>query len=147
MNKALGNILFTGLMFLLFTFAWIEALTFTRLAQFFPLYISLAGSTLSLVYFLKTLVEYKKETTAEERAEHILILRPLRYIAWVIGYLLLIYVFGFLISTAVFLFVFLIYESRMKVMGSLLSMAITLVVVTYLSAAINIEWPVSLLGL
>ena len=99
------------------------------------------------MYLLKTLIDYRKETSAEERAEYIQILKPLRYIAWVLAYLLLIYVFGFIIATAVFLFVFLIYESRMKVMQSLLSMAITLVVVTYLSAAINIEWPASLLGL
>ncbi|WP_462420280.1 tripartite tricarboxylate transporter TctB family protein [Salinicoccus sp. Marseille-QA3877] len=147
MNKALANILFTGFIFLLFTVAWVEATTFSRLAQFFPLYISMAGSILSLVYLIKTIIDYRKETTAEERGEHVLILMPFRYIGWVIGYLIMMYIFGFLISTSIFLFVFLIFESKMKVIESMVSVAIVLVVVSYLSAAINIAWPSSLLGL
>lgn len=147
MNKALANILFTGFIFLLFTFAWVEAMTFSRLAQFFPLYISIAGSILSLVYLIKTIIDYRKETSSEERKEHVLILMPFRYIGWVIGYLIMMYIFGFLISTSVFLLVFLIFESKMKVIESMISVAIVLVVVSYLSAAINIAWPSSLIGL
>lgn len=147
MNKALANILFTGFIFLLFTFAWVEAMTFSRLAQFFPLYISMAGSILSLAYLIKTIIDYRKETSSEERKEHVLILMPFRYIGWVIGYLIMMYIFGFLISTSVFLLVFLIFESKMKVIESMISVAIVLVVVSYLSAAINIAWPSSLIGL
>lgn len=147
MNKALANILFTAFIFLLFTFAWVEATTFSRLAQFFPLYISIAGSIVSLVYLIKTIIDYRKETTAEERHEHVLILLPFRYIGWVIGYLIMMYIFGFLISTSIFLFVFLIFESKMKIIESMVSVAIVLFVVSYLSAAINIAWPSSLLGL
>lgn len=147
MNKALANILFTGFIFLLFTFAWVEATTFSRLAQFFPLYISMAGSIISFVYLIKTIIDYGKETTAEERQEHVLIMMPFRYIGWVVGYLVMMYIFGFLISTSIFLFVFLMFESKMKVIESMVSVAIVLVVVSYLSAAINIAWPSSLLGL
>lgn len=146
MNKSLANIIFTGFIFALFTLAALEALTFSRLAQFFPLYISVAGSILSLLYLIKVIKEHIKITSPEERYEQIAILKPLRYIAWIIGYLLMIYVFGILIATAVFLFVFLILESKLKVLTSVLSTAVMLVIITYLSEAINIAWPTNLLG-
>lgn len=146
MNKSLANIIFTAFIFILFTAAALESLTFSRLAQFFPLYISIAGSVLSLIYLIKIIIEHVKQSSPEERHEQLQILKPLRYIGWILGYLLLIYVFGMLIATAVFLFVFLILESKMKVLSSVLSVAVMLVLITYLSAAINIAWPSSLLG-
>lgn len=146
MNKNIANIFFTAFIFALFALAALEALTFSRLAQFFPLYISGAGAILSLIYLIKIIIEHIKGTSPEDRHEQLEILKPLRYIAWIIGYLLMIYVFGMLIATAVFLFIFLIAESKMKVLSSVLSVAVMLVLITYLSAAINIAWPSSLLG-
>lgn len=147
MNKSIANIIFTAFIFILFTYATIEALTFSRLAQFFPLYISGAGAVLSFLFLIKVIIDHIKNADPEERAERILILKPLKYIGWILAYLLLIYVFGMLIATTVFLFVFLIFESKMKVLPSVLAVGVMLVLITYLSAAINIAWPTSLLGL
>lgn len=49
MNKDVLNLSFSAFLFLLFTLAMVEALTFSKLAQFFPLYISIAGSALTLI--------------------------------------------------------------------------------------------------
>lgn len=146
MSKSIANIIFTLFIFLLFTFAAIESLTFSRLAQFFPLYISIAGSAVSLIYLIKIIIDYRKENS-EEGNEAILIIKPIRYIGWIIGYLLMIYVFGMILATGIFLFIFLIYESRMKVLESALSVAVVIVAISYLSSAINIAWPGSLLGI
>src|SRR5699024_11221786 len=116
MNKSLANILFTAFIFILFTAAAFEALTFSRLAQFFPLYISIAGSVLALIYLIKIIIAHIKETSPEERYEQLQILKPFRYIEWVLAYLLLMYVYGMFIASTVFLFVFLICESNITIL-------------------------------
>lgn len=147
MNKNIANIIFTTFIFILFTAAAIDALTFSRLAQFFPLYISAAGAILSFIYLIKIIIEHIKHTSPDDRNERLLIVKPLKYIAWIIGYLMLIYIVGMLIATGIFLFIFLILESKMKVLSSILAVSVMLVLITYLSAAIDIAWPTSLLGL
>jgi len=146
MKKDTLNLLFSTFLFLMFTLAIFEALTFSRLAQFFPLYISIAGSVLTLIYLIKQLFELYKQKEKEGEATKLPILKPLRYIAWIIGYLLLIYIGGLMLATAIFLMVFLIFESKMTFLQTSISVVVVLVGVSALSSALNIYWPTNILG-
>jgi len=147
MSKDIANIIFSAFLFLLFTLAMVEALTFSQLAQFFPLYISIAGSALSLIYLITQLITFYKQKAAQGEQIKLPILKPLRYIGWVLGYLLLIYIGGLLLATAIFLFIFLIFESKMTFLQTSISVIVVLVGVSVLSSALNIYWPTNILGL
>lgn len=147
MSKDILNLTFSAFLFILFTLSMIEALTFSKLAQFFPLYISIAGSVLTLIYLITQLIDLYKQKTADGQKVEIPILKPLRYIGWILGYLLLIYIAGMLIATALFLLVFLKVESNLTLLQTIISVTIILVGILIISPALNIYWPTNLLGL
>lgn len=60
MNKDILNIIFTLFLCIVFGSAAILALGFSRLAQFFPLYVSVAGTILSIIYLIVLLIHYNK---------------------------------------------------------------------------------------
>lgn len=147
MNKDVLNLSFSAFLFLLFTLAMVEALTFSKLAQFFPLYISIAGSALTLIYLITELIAfYKRKARGGEQIKFSL-LHPLRYIGWVLIYLALIYTGGLLLATALFLAVFLIVESKLTYLQTGISVIVVLVGISVISSALNIYWPSNLLGL
>lgn len=146
MNKNLLDLVFTGFLFVIFSLAAVGALEFSRLAQFFPLYVSVAGAVFSGIYLLKQLIQFLRTRTEEER-EIISFTKPLRYIAWFLGYIGLIYVSGLLVATAVFLFTFLIVESKMTVLKTSLSVVAVLGLVSIVSSLLGIYWPQNILGL
>lgn len=103
MNKDILNIIFTLFLCIVFGSAAILALGFSRLAQFFPLYVSVAGTILSIIYLIVLLIHYNKNRTEHERISFI---KPLRYIGWIVGYIGVIYVFGMFIATSLFILSF-----------------------------------------
>ncbi|WP_194165518.1 tripartite tricarboxylate transporter TctB family protein [Oceanobacillus sp. CFH 90083] len=147
MNKDYLNLIFSGFLFILFTLAWIEALTFSKLGQFFPLYISIAGSILTFIYLLNQLLIIYKQKKREGNEIKIPLWQPLKYIGWILGYLLLIYIGGLMAATAIFLILFLIFESKMKFVSAGISVICVLIAVSLLSSALDIYWPTNLLGL
>ena len=145
MKKETMELLFTTFLFILFTIAMFDAMTFSKLARFFPLYISVAGTALSLIYLIRqivTIIRNKGITGTEVFS----FARPLRYIGWILAYLLLIYITGLLPATAIFLFSFLILESGMTLIRSGISVIVVLVAISSLSSALGIYWPSNLLG-
>ncbi|MBR3120291.1 MULTISPECIES: hypothetical protein [Oceanobacillus] len=147
MNKDYLNLIFSGFLFILFTLAIIEALTFSKLAQFFPLYISIAGSVLTLIYLITEVYKLYKQKVKEGEQIKISLLAPLRYIGWILGYLVLIYIGGLMLATAIFLILFLILESRMNFIHTGISIIAVLIGISLLSSALDIYWPTNLLGL
>lgn len=147
MNKDILNLIFSAFLFILFIFTTIEALTFTRLAQFFPLYISIAGAFLTLIYLVTKIIAYRKQQTEGRSTQTVPVLKPLRYIGWILGYLVLIYIGGLLLATAVFLFIFLFFESKMTLIKTSVSVVAVLVGISFLSSALDIYWPTNLFGL
>lgn len=146
MSKDVLNLTFSGFLFLLFTLATIEALTFSKLAQFFPLYISVAGSVLTLIYLIIELIVFFRMRSAEGQQIKISLTKPLRYIGWILIYLVLIYIGGLLLATGIFLSIFLIVESKLTYIQTGISVIVVLVGVSVLSSALNIYWPSNLLG-
>ncbi|WP_080875365.1 hypothetical protein [Oceanobacillus timonensis] len=146
MNRDYLNLIFSGFLFLLFTLTLIEALTFSQLAQFFPLYISIAGAILTFIYFITQVLTIYKQKKEEGNVTIIPLLQPLKYIGWIVGYLLLVFLTGLLLATTIFLFIFLIFESKMKLISAGISVACVLIGISLLSSALDIYWPTNLLG-
>ncbi|WP_158738036.1 tripartite tricarboxylate transporter TctB family protein [Alteribacillus sp. YIM 98480] len=146
MNKEKLNVIFTFSIFIVFVWAAITALTFSRLAQFFPLYVSVAGSILSGFYLFSEIIKRFKQKEKGEKVR-VPIIRPCIYIAWVIGYILLIYLIGLLLASTIFLIAFLVVESKFAIFKALYSTGIAVGVIIVLSTLLNISWPQSLIGI
>ncbi|ALA52232.1 tripartite tricarboxylate transporter TctB family protein [Shouchella clausii] len=146
MTKDLLNIGFTSFLMLVFGFAVFGALQFSRLAQFFPLYVSIAGTVCTAIYLVVLIIRYRKENASSSRAV-VSIARPLRYMAWLLGYIAFIYLVGMLIATSLFLVAFLMFESKMPFIKTALSVAIVLIGISAASSLLGVYWPTNLLGL
>ncbi|MGV2619811.1 UNVERIFIED_CONTAM: tripartite tricarboxylate transporter TctB family protein [Halobacillus marinus] len=145
MDKQKLNIAFTIFLFALFTWAAITALSFSRLAQFFPIYVSTAGSIVTGLYLCSEIIKYVKQK--DKKHQKVLIVQPLIYLAWIVGYVIMIYIIGVLAASAVFLMTFLVKESRFTIGKAAYSTGITIVALIVLSSFMKIAWPESLLGL
>ncbi|MCP3028744.1 tripartite tricarboxylate transporter TctB family protein [Halobacillus sp. A5] len=147
MTKQTLNLIFTFCIFIVFVWAAVTALTFSRLAQFFPLYVSIAGSIVSGIYLVKEVVKIMKQ---KDQGSHpkVLIVKPIIYTGWIVGYVITISLFGLFIASTIYLIAFLLIESKFTFFKALYSTGIALVIITVLSNLLNIAWPQSvLLGL
>lgn len=147
-NLSLG---FGILIMILFLITGISSTAFQRLAMYFPVTVSILGFILTGTYNalqirnrIKTPVVFSDENKNEEKDYFV---GSLRYLAWFVGYIVLIYIAGILISTAVFLGAFLWFEAKMRWWGVLISIFSSLVVLNIISATMKLHWPRNVLGL
>ncbi|HEY9539217.1 MAG TPA: tripartite tricarboxylate transporter TctB family protein [Kiloniellaceae bacterium] len=155
---------FTIAVLCLFAYAGFEALSFSRLARYMPLYVSVAGAALSLPLLLaelrrlrapggdaanrapSSIEEYSVGdplTDAEERKRF---WTTAYYLGWMVGYVALIGIVSLPVASAVFLGAFLRLEGRMSypfVGLSVAALVAALFAVTYL---MHLRWPTSLIG-
>ncbi|MYL29919.1 hypothetical protein GLW03_08830 [Halobacillus halophilus] len=143
MNKQTLNIIFTFCIFAAFVWAAVTALTFSRLAQFFPLYVSIAGSVVSGIYLITEIMKLIKRKN--DASHPVMILKPLIYTGWVVGYVFSIFLFGLFIASAAYLIAFLLIESKFPLFKAFYSTGIALFVMTVLSRLLDIAWPSSIL--
>ncbi|WP_101845166.1 tripartite tricarboxylate transporter TctB family protein [Halobacillus sp. Marseille-P3879] len=147
MTKQTLNLIFTFCIFIVFVWGAFTALTFSRLAQFFPLYVSIAGSIVSGIYLVKEVIKIRKQ---KDQGSHpkVLIIKPIIYTGWIVGYVITISLVGLFIASTIYLISFLLIESKFPFFKALYSTGIALVIITVLSNLLNIAWPQSvLLGL
>ncbi|WP_252311130.1 tripartite tricarboxylate transporter TctB family protein [Sinobaca sp. H24] len=144
MTKQTLNVIFTFGIFMVFVWAAFTALTFSRLAQFFPLYVSIAGSILSGIYLIKEIIKIRKQ---KKQGSHpkVLIIKPLIYTGWIMGYVITISLVGLFIASTIYLISFLLIESKFTFFKTIYSTGIALVLITVLSNLLNIAWPQSVL--
>ena len=141
--------------FVLFSFAAYTSMSFHRLAMYFPFAVSVLGVILSGFYVGKLLIKRRRQTSsaAGEPAAEIStdaaseIRKALPYLAWFIGYILLIALAGIVVASAIFLAAFLYREARMRWWGVLISVVSTLVILFTFSGVMRLYWPRNLLGL
>lgn len=138
------------LVMVLFLVTGIVGTGFQRLAMYFPVTVSGLGFLLSAIYVglhIRTLRKNPTVVTDESKAEEKeFFFGSVRYLAWFVGYIVLIYVAGILISTAVFLGTFLLFEAKMRWWGALISIVSAIVILNIISSVMNLYWPQSLLG-
>ncbi|SDP17814.1 tripartite tricarboxylate transporter TctB family protein [Halobacillus aidingensis] len=147
MTKQTLNVIFTICIFIVFVWAAVTALAFSRLAQFFPLYVSIAGSLVSGIYLVKEVAKIMKQKEKDSHPK-VLIVKPIIYIGWIVGYVITISLVGLFVASTIYLIAFLLIESKFTFVKALYSTGIALVIITVLSNLLNIAWPQSvLLGL
>lgn len=159
MSKRIFSLVFTLFLFVIFTWAAIEANNFSDLASFFPLFTAIIAANLALVssiiqainiYRVKkgTLTESEQEEEAVElQSEEASLGTIFYYVGWVAGYVLIIYLFGLLIATAVFLIAFFIIESRFKIWKTLLFTAVVITLIISFGNLMNLYWPTGIFNL
>ncbi|GGJ76434.1 tripartite tricarboxylate transporter TctB family protein [Virgibacillus salexigens] len=144
MTKQTLNVIFTFCIFIVFVWAAVTALTFSRLAQFFPLYVSIVGSILSGIYLVREVVKIIKQKEQDSHPK-VLIVKPIIYTGWIVGYVITIYLVGLFVASTIYLIAFLLVESKFTFIKALYSTGIALVIITVLSNLLNIAWPQSVL--
>ncbi|MET3699861.1 tripartite tricarboxylate transporter TctB family protein [Bacillus oleivorans] len=145
------SLIFSVFLFLLFSYGALESSSFSKLAKFFPLYIAIAGVVLTLILVIVNIVKVVKEKekkadqsgdqTGEKEGSN------LKYMLWIIGYVFLIWLIGFLAATTLFLILFLHIESKFKTLYIALSLVLTHGVIFVFSNAINLYWPAGIFPL
>ncbi|MCL7745499.1 tripartite tricarboxylate transporter TctB family protein [Halalkalibacter alkaliphilus] len=143
MKKSHASLLFLVLVFCLFLWMMIQAQTFQETASYFPFYIALLAGILTVVATIKQIVTLKK--AKDEELFHENFMNVLKYVGWIVSYIVLIYVVGFVPASMIYLFVFLLLEARMSILKCLLSTGATAVVIIAMSRFMDLKWPSSLL--
>jgi hypothetical protein len=145
-NKEKYSLIFS--VFVLILFCWMawEARGFAELARFFPLYISIGGAVLALVDIILRIIKLNRNKNNESESVHDKPLSVLKYFIWIVGFLVLIYLLGFLVATTIFLFAFLYIEAGFKLIKTFLSVTVTMVAIISFSNVMTLYWPKGLLG-
>lgn len=150
-NLKLG---FGILLFVLFSGAAYTSIGFHRLAMYFPFAVSVIGVILSGVYVGKLIFTRRQgqagpssETAVDSIDAVTEVRKALPYLAWFLGYILLISLAGIVAASVVFLAAFLYREARMRWWGVVVSITSTLVLLLAFSRIMRLYWPRNLLGL
>jgi flagellar biosynthesis protein FliP len=137
------SLIFSCFLFVLFSGAAWQAYHFVELARFFPFYISIVAAIVSLGEMLLIIRKIKKrkgeaENSLEDSKQSGSVVK---YMIWIVAYIVIIIVLGFLPATVLFLFAFLYFETKFSLVKSLLSVAITMTVITIIANIMTLYWP------
>ena len=146
----------------LFAYAAYQALGFSRLARYMPLYVSVAGIGLtSLLLVLDSVrllraprppageagaLEHYHEAPLPREAETAQMKRVALYLGWMLAYIGLIRVIGLPTASAVFLAAFLRFDARMTLGGIALSVTAMVGALLLMRQVMNLRWPSNLMG-
>lgn len=143
MNKQKVSLVFSVALFLLFCWTAMETQNFRELARFFPYYISILGAILTLIDIIIKVVKMRREKSSEVLHQNI----PgvIKYSLIICAYLLLIYLVGIVIGTAIFLFSFLYFEAKLGIVKTTISVAVVVAGIIVFGDVMNLYWPRSFL--
>lgn len=138
-------------MLLLFLAYTAEATTFSRLASYFPLFAGLSGLILSAVNLRKEVrrpsVEGGSEGPQDEpgaqgtESAAAAANETARYLGWIVAYIVLIAVVGFIVATAIFLAASLKILGHASWRGVAVGVASVIAFVYAVSHFMNLVWP------
>ncbi|MBS3976740.1 MAG: tripartite tricarboxylate transporter TctB family protein [Syntrophomonadaceae bacterium] len=144
------QIMFTVAILLVFLWTAWEALGFAKQARFLPLYVSLVAIPLVIAQLFLEIKNKATNDSSANSAEDFNALKErmpalLVYMGWVLGYVLLIYLLGFLVATGIFLFAFLKRESGMTLVQTITGVVITLGFIVFFGRVLHMYWPEGIL--
>jgi hypothetical protein len=145
MNKEKLSLIFSIGFFILFSLMAWEALSFKELARFFPQYIAIGAAVLSLfdIFFkIKKLQKIKQEN----EPLHGNLAAVMKYILWIFGYLIMIYLVGLVLATIIFLAGFLMVEAKLSLVKTGLSVGVVIILIMFFGDVMKLYWPRSLLA-
>ncbi|WP_100398793.1 tripartite tricarboxylate transporter TctB family protein [Bacillus sp. FJAT-44742] len=139
MRKTTVSLIFIGFIFIGCIWFIIESFSFQDTARYFPMTVASIGAIISLIVFIQTLIHHVK--TKEETLFHQQFGEVLKYAGWLIGYILLITIIGFIPSTVIYLIAFLYFVTRMKLLQIAVSVGGTLAFLFVLGEFVELKWP------
>lgn len=143
----LEQVLFTLFIGLIFLGAFFLARQFPDTAQRFPNAILLTGLGFTVLHLLRVLLSksaYPTGITDKGIANQFSKIAP--YIIWIIGYYVLIFLFGLVIASAIFVIAFLMRHADMAWYYSILSAVIVVTLMLFIGKLLSLKWPFGLLG-
>ena len=143
MNKAIAQLGFTILLFFLFIYSAIEATSFKQLAKYFPLYISIIAAILLLIEIIRQIIKLKENKEKGEQF-HPNLKGAFKYTLYLIVYVLLVYLIGFVLASIIYVFVFLYFIAKMRLISSIITVAVLVGLMIMFGDAMNLYWPKSL---
>lgn len=147
MTKSQYSLMFSvGVLLVMIWMAW-EASSFVKIASYFPLYIALFAIVLILVDLTNQIIKMSRKKDSEKKVSKKTAGSVFRYILWFVGYLLLMLLIGFLIGTSIFLFLFLMIESKMKIAKVLMIIALTIMAIMIFGYVMDLRWPIGVFGI
>lgn len=148
MTKTTLSIAFSiGLFFVLIWMAW-EAASFQQLASYFPLYISLFAIVLIVIDTITQIRKAKKKKDGEEdKINKNMTASVIKYILWFTGYLVIMLLIGFLMGTSIFLILFLMLETKYKIIKTIIITALTIMIIIILGYVMGLEWPAGIIAI
>lgn len=144
-NKEKVGVIFSLLVFGMFCWAAVEAQNFRELARFFPFYIAVIGALLTFIDLVIRVIKMVRNKEKVAAPLHENLPAALKYLLIIISFLVLIYIFGIFIGTAIYLFAFLYFETKLGLLKSIISVAVVVVGVMIFGDVMNLYWPQSLL--
>jgi hypothetical protein len=146
MDKEKVSLIFSTLLFLMFSWMAWEAISFKQLARYFPLYIAIGGAILTLIDIFKKIIKLRKQRQESKEPLHENLAEVIKYILWFVGYLVVIYVAGLVLATAIFLAAFLLIEAKLSFIKIGISVGSVLIAIMVFDSVMKLYWPRSLLG-
>lgn len=147
----------------LFIYSAVEALSFSRLARYMPLYVSIGGIIASFgllcidllrvrasdglgVRWSAGIEDYEPVDSVSLEVENEKLKITSYYLLWIIGYLALVAVVGLPVASVLFLVVFLRIDAQLSMLAILLSVIGLIVTLQMLAHFVDLRWPSNLMG-
>ena len=139
--------IFLGLLLLVFAWAAFEANGFNGQARLYPFVISVAGLLIGAVEFGLFGFSQRGQGSAQSSGETLgqRFRKALPYLSWLIGLYATIYVIGMVISSGIFVFLFLFKEGKMRWYYALLSGILVIGFLIIMQDVMSLKWPKSLI--
>ncbi|PTL39131.1 tripartite tricarboxylate transporter TctB family protein [Alkalicoccus saliphilus] len=139
MRRTTASLLFAFFIFIGCLWLIIESFSFQATARYFPLTVATLGAAFSFLVFVQTFMKDRKER--QETLFHEQFGEVIKYAGWLIGYIVLINIAGFIPSTIIYMITFLYFVTQMKIHQVAVSLGGTLVFLFVLQEFVDIEWP------
>lgn len=143
MNKAIAQLVFTILMLSFFIYAAVEATSFKQLAKYFPFYVSIIAAVLLLIEIVRQVIQLNKNK-AKEELFHPNIKGAIKYTLFLIVYILLVYLIGIVLATIIYVFCFLYFIAKMRLVRSVITVVILTIIIVAFGDIMKLFWPESL---
>ncbi len=150
-SKAVASLVISTSFLVLMVGALLLSLQFKAVSAWFPLFVSISGSTLSLIAVIVDIYALRKrasgdldQTQEEEEADPIsasTLRGLLRHVSWLVGFGLALFLFGAPLAIAGWLAAFVRFESRESWLRVILSALVACGVVIAFSAAFGLALP------
>ena len=142
MNKAIVQLTFTTFLFFFFIYTAVEATSFKQTAKYFPLYISIVAIVILLIEIIRQVIKLR-ETKQKGEQFHPNMKGAMKYILFLIVYAVLVYLIGIVLASAIYVFVFLYYIAKMRLINTIITVGILVALLMTFEDVMNLYWPTS----